>query len=85
IAFFNFAGTTVTKNLSATTRTVVDSARIIVIWAAGIPLFGQKFIPLQLIGFALLIAGMCVYNDIVLGPWCRRKIISKMDTSNCCT
>ncbi|KAK6041289.1 hypothetical protein COOONC_21206 [Cooperia oncophora] len=83
IAFFNFAGTTVTKNLSATTRTVVDCARTIIIWAAGIPLFGQKFIPLQLIGFALLIVGMCVYNDIAFGPWYRRKVLPKMDSSHC--
>ncbi|VDL78470.1 unnamed protein product [Nippostrongylus brasiliensis] len=78
IAFFNFAGTTVTKNLSATTRTVLDSVRTIVIWAASLPLFGQKFIPLQLIGFALLIFGMFVYNDILIGPWFRQHILPRI-------
>ncbi|WKX95226.1 hypothetical protein Q1695_012018 [Nippostrongylus brasiliensis] len=78
IAFFNFAGTTVTKNLSATTRTVLDSVRTIVIWAASLPLFGQKFIPLQLIGFALLIFGMFVYNDILIGPWFRQHVLPRI-------
>ncbi|EPB69488.1 hypothetical protein ANCCEY_11426 [Ancylostoma ceylanicum] len=47
IAFFNYAGVSVTKELSATTRTVIDSIRTIVIWAASIPLFHAKFIPYQ--------------------------------------
>ena len=32
IAFFNFAGISVTKELSATTRMVLDSVRTLVIW-----------------------------------------------------
>ncbi|VDD95232.1 unnamed protein product [Enterobius vermicularis] len=47
IAFFNFAGLSVTKFMSATTRMVLDSIRTIVIWAVSIPLFHQAFIPLQ--------------------------------------
>lgn len=47
IAFFNFAGVSVTKRLSATTRMVLDSVRTLVIWMVAIPLFGQAFIPLQ--------------------------------------
>lgn len=85
IAFFNYAGTTVTKTLSATTRTVLDSVRTIVIWAASIPLFHQKFIPLQLIGFALLIIGMFVYNDLVFGPWFRARFLSNTDEPHGCT
>lgn len=50
IAFFNFAGVTVTKELSATTRMVLDSVRTLVIWAVSIPLFHEEFIPLQ-VGF----------------------------------
>ncbi|KAI6242902.1 UAA transporter family protein [Aphelenchoides fujianensis] len=52
IAFFNFAGVSVTKRLSATTRMVLDSVRTLVIWILSIPLFHEKFIPLQLLGFA---------------------------------
>uniref|UniRef100_A0A183FKL6 TPT domain-containing protein n=1 Tax=Heligmosomoides polygyrus TaxID=6339 RepID=A0A183FKL6_HELPZ len=71
--------------LSATTRTVLDSVRTIVIWAASIPLFHQKFIPLQLIGFALLIIGMFVYNDLVFGPWFRARFLSNTDEPHGCT
>ncbi|CAJ0606077.1 unnamed protein product, partial [Cylicocyclus nassatus] len=81
IAFFNFAGITVTKVLSATTRTVVDSIRTVVIWAASIPLFHAKFIPYQIIGFVLLILGMCFYNDIIFGPWYRTKFLPDINTT----
>merc|ERR1719187_270650 len=36
IAFFNFAGISVTKELSATTRMVLDSVRTLVIWMVSI-------------------------------------------------
>ncbi|EYC06752.1 hypothetical protein Y032_0074g878 [Ancylostoma ceylanicum] len=89
IAFFNYAGVSVTKELSATTRTVIDSIRTIVIWAASIPLFHAKFIPYQIIGFVLLLMGMFIYNDIVLGPWIRFKFLPEKepesrDCSWCC-
>ena len=47
IAFFNFAGVTVTKRLSATSRMVLDSVRTLVIWVISIPLFGEQFIAIQ--------------------------------------
>ena len=78
IAFFNFAGVTVTKRLSATTRMVLDSVRILVIWLFSIPFFNEQFIPLQLLGFGLLIVGMFIYNDLVLGPWFRRLVLPRM-------
>ncbi|VDN51219.1 unnamed protein product [Dracunculus medinensis] len=78
IAFFNFAGVTVTKELSATTRMVLDSVRTLVIWIFSIPLFGEKFIPVQLIGFFLLILGMFVYNDILVGPHIRNQVLPRM-------
>uniref|UniRef100_A0A0M3K0F6 Solute carrier family 35 member F6 (inferred by orthology to a human protein) n=1 Tax=Anisakis simplex TaxID=6269 RepID=A0A0M3K0F6_ANISI len=87
IAFFNFAGISVTKELSATTRMVLDSVRTLVIWVVSIPLFGQKFIALQLFGFALLILGMFVYNDLIFGPYFRQKILPKLGdgrTAGCC-
>ncbi|XP_018562079.1 solute carrier family 35 member F6 [Anoplophora glabripennis] len=64
IAFFNFAGISVTKELSATTRMVLDSVRTIVIWIFSLAFLGQKFHWLQLIGFVLLLIGMCLYNGI---------------------
>jgi len=74
VAFFNFAGISVTKELSATTRMVLDSVRTLVIWAVSLALMWQHVVALQILGFVLLILGMFVYNDILFGPWCRRHI-----------
>lgn len=68
IAFFNFAGVSVTKEMSATTRMVLDSVRTLVIWAVTIMLGWQDFNYLQVIGFILLLIGMCLYNHIVIEP-----------------
>jgi hypothetical protein len=32
----------------------------------------------QLLGFGLLIVGMFIYNDLVLGPWFRRLVLPRM-------
>jgi len=84
-AFYNYAGVSVTKYLSATNRMVLDSVRTLIIWAVSIRLFGEKFIPLQLLGFVLLILGMFVYNDLIFGPRFRRDIFPRMSESNPCT
>jgi len=68
IAFFNFAGISVTKELSATTRMVLDSVRTLVIWMVSIGVGWQNFFALQLLGFCILIVGMMLYNDIVILP-----------------
>jgi len=82
IAFFNFAGITVTKSLSATTRMVLDSVRTLIIWLVSIPLFGEKFIPLQIVGFGLLILGMFIYNDLFFGPRFRKYVLPRMSDRN---
>uniref|UniRef100_A0A182KBX5 MMS19 nucleotide excision repair protein n=1 Tax=Anopheles christyi TaxID=43041 RepID=A0A182KBX5_9DIPT len=72
IAFFNFAGISVTKEISATTRMVLDSVRTLVVWIVSLLLVWQKFHYLQLIGFAGLLFGMCLYNDILVLQTYRR-------------
>jgi len=71
IAFFNFAGISVTKELSATTRMVLDSVRTLVIWMVSIGVGWQQFFALQLAGFCILVTGMCLYNDIIILPMAR--------------
>ncbi|XP_055607026.1 solute carrier family 35 member F6 [Uranotaenia lowii] len=66
IAFFNFAGISVTKEISATTRMVLDSVRTLVIWVISLTLSWQKFHYLQIFGFAGLLFGMCLYNNILI-------------------
>ena len=68
IAFFNFAGISVTKELSATTRMVLDSVRTLVIWMVSLRVGWQDFYALQLAGFLILLTGMALYNDILLLP-----------------
>ncbi|KAK5638532.1 hypothetical protein RI129_012827 [Pyrocoelia pectoralis] len=68
IAFFNFAGISVTKELSATTRMVLDSVRTFFIWMLSLGFTWQQFHWLQLLGFAFLLFGMCLYNGITCAP-----------------
>ncbi|BES87541.1 Nucleotide-sugar transporter [Nesidiocoris tenuis] len=65
IAFFNFAGISVTKELSATTRMILDSVRTLVIWGFSLIVKWQGFHILQIPGFILLILGMCIYNNLL--------------------
>jgi drug/metabolite transporter (DMT)-like permease len=83
IATFNWSGLSVTKEMSATTRMVLDSLRTIIIWVFGLIAVDahtgkknhwEKFDPagpgyLQILGFILLLIGSALYNerDIVPG------------------
>uniref|UniRef100_A0A182P0D0 MMS19 nucleotide excision repair protein n=1 Tax=Anopheles epiroticus TaxID=199890 RepID=A0A182P0D0_9DIPT len=78
IAFFNFAGISVTKEISATTRMVLDSVRTLVVWMVSLLLVWQKFHYLQLIGFAGLLFGMCLYNDILVLQTYRRVKVAML-------
>ncbi|XP_076240867.1 transport and golgi organization 9 isoform X2 [Calliopsis andreniformis] len=77
IAFFNFAGISVTKEISATTRMILDSIRTVVIWAFSLAFRWQKFHYLQLIGFTALLTGMSCYNNIII-PQLVRKCRSRL-------
>ncbi|XP_042232754.1 solute carrier family 35 member F6-like [Homarus americanus] len=73
IAFFNFAGVSVTKEFSATTRMVLDSVRTLVIWLVTLALRWQTFQYLQPIGYVVLVVGMMLYNDVLILPFLRRR------------
>lgn len=64
IAFFNFAGISVTKEISATTRMVLDSLRTLVIWAVSLALGWEPFHGLQVLGFLVLLLGTGLYNGL---------------------
>ena len=75
IAFFNFSGLTISKNVSSTARTIVDTLRTIVIWTFFLTM---PFVPddtketfswLQLLGFLILILGGLIYNEILVLPF----------------
>ncbi|KAM3861039.1 solute carrier family 35 member F6 [Diretmus argenteus] len=75
IAFFNFAGISVTKEISATTRMVLDSLRTLVIWAVSLALGWETFIGLQVLGFIILLVGTALYNGL------HRPLLARMP---CC-
>jgi hypothetical protein len=76
IAFFNFSGLTISKNVSSTARTIVDTLRTIVIWLffLAFPYIPEEtketFSWLQLLGFLILILGSLIYNEILVIPFC---------------
>jgi drug/metabolite transporter (DMT)-like permease len=65
VAFFNFFGMTITKYLSATTRTVVDSTRTVIIWVVALGVKWESFQYLQPVGFGLLVIGFFVYYGTI--------------------
>jgi len=68
ISFFNYFGISVTQNLSAAHRMVLDSVRTLVVWAFSVCIGWEKFHWLQLIGFIILTIGTAVYNEIIILP-----------------
>eukprot|EP00998_Keelungia_sp_KM082_P001943 NODE_1234_length_1414_cov_53.941725_g1223_i0.p1 GENE.NODE_1234_length_1414_cov_53.941725_g1223_i0~~NODE_1234_length_1414_cov_53.941725_g1223_i0.p1 ORF type:complete len:417 (-),score=52.35 NODE_1234_length_1414_cov_53.941725_g1223_i0:61-1311(-) len=65
IAFFNFSGITVTKNVSATTRMVLDSVRTFTVWGFDLIVSWETFDYLQVIGFVLMLFGMALYYEVI--------------------
>ncbi|XP_054159226.1 solute carrier family 35 member F6-like [Oppia nitens] len=72
ISFFNFAGISVTKQMSATTRTVLDSVRTFVIWIFSLSIGWEKLSNrtfIQVTGFSILLIGMFLYNNVLIRPF----------------
>uniref|UniRef100_H3DG54 Solute carrier family 35 member F6 n=2 Tax=Tetraodon nigroviridis TaxID=99883 RepID=H3DG54_TETNG len=76
IAFFNFAGISVTKEISATTRMVLDSLRTLVIWVVSLALGWEHFHGLQVLGFLVLLTGTALYNGL------HRPLLARMPCCN---
>lgn len=66
IAAFNIVGVTVTKKLSATSRSTIDTCRTLLVWLVSMTLGWESFNTLQLFGFALLVVGTLIFNKIVV-------------------
>ncbi|KAI3641975.1 hypothetical protein MP228_011530 [Amoeboaphelidium protococcarum] len=65
IAFFNYFGLNVTRYISATSRTTIDTCRTLFIWIISLALGWEIFIWLQVVGFLVLIYGTFVFNDVI--------------------
>ena len=68
IAAFNFFGLTVTRTVSATSRSTIDTCRTLVIWLVSMALGWESFKVLQLIGFTLLVYATLVFNGAIRPP-----------------
>lgn len=65
---FNFFGLSVTRSVSATARSTIDTCRTLFIWLVSLALNWETFKWLQVLGFAALVYGTFVFNGIVRPP-----------------
>jgi hypothetical protein len=75
IGGFNFFGLSVTRSVSATSRSTIDTCRTLFIWIVSLGLGWESFKWLQVLGFVLLVYGTFLFNDVVRSPlesWGRR-------------
>jgi hypothetical protein len=68
IGGFNFFGLSVTRTISATSRSIIDTCRTLFIWIVSLGLGWESFKWLQVLGFALLVYGTFMFNDLVRPP-----------------
>lgn len=68
IGGFNFFGLSVTRSISATSRSIIDTCRTLFIWIVSLGLGWETFKWLQVVGFALLVYGTFTFNDLVKPP-----------------
>jgi len=68
IGGFNFFGLSVTRTVSATSRSTIDTCRTLFIWIVSLGLGWESFKWLQVLGFALLVYGTFLFNELVRPP-----------------
>ncbi|KAM7202341.1 hypothetical protein V8F20_004508 [Naviculisporaceae sp. PSN 640] len=68
IGGFNFFGLSVTRSVSATSRSTIDTCRTLFIWIVSLGLGWETFKWLQVVGFALLVYFTFLFNGIVQPP-----------------
>jgi drug/metabolite transporter (DMT)-like permease len=68
IAVLNVSGQGITKYLSALHRTIIAQCRTVLVWVVALIIGWEKFYVLQLVGFAFVIFGSLLYNEIIVLP-----------------
>lgn len=66
IGGFNFFGISVTRSISATARSIIDTCRTLFIWVVSLALHWESFKWLQILGFAFLVYGTFLFNGTLL-------------------
>jgi drug/metabolite transporter (DMT)-like permease len=75
VALFNFCGIGVTKRLSGASRATIDATRTLFVWLFALACGWERAMPLQMLGFAVLVAGSSLYNEI-LRPWMPADLVA---------
>ena len=65
---YNFFGLSVTREVSATARAMIDTCRTLFIWIVSLFLGWETFKWLQVVGFAALVYGTFLFNGLVRPP-----------------
>lgn len=65
LATFNFCGLSVTRSISATSRSTIDTSRTLGIWLVSLVIGWEKFRFMQLVGFGMLVYGTLLFNGIL--------------------
>lgn len=74
IGGFNFFGLSITRSVSATARSIIDTCRTLFIWIVSLGLGWETFKWLQIVGFALLVYGTFLFNQLIAPPaQCARR------------
>ncbi|KAL2135426.1 hypothetical protein VTI74DRAFT_8528 [Chaetomium olivicolor] len=68
IGGFNFFGLSVTRSVSATSRSTIDTCRTLFIWIVSLGLGWETFKWLQVVGFAMLVYFTFLFNGLVEPP-----------------
>ncbi|KZZ99328.1 hypothetical protein AAL_01900 [Moelleriella libera RCEF 2490] len=68
IGGFNFFGLSVTRRVSATARSTIDTCRTLLIWVVSLGLGWERLKFLQIVGFAILVYSTFVFNGILSPP-----------------
>ncbi|RKF58623.1 Uncharacterized protein C12G12.12 [Erysiphe neolycopersici] len=68
IGGFNYFGLSVTRNVSATARSTIDTCRTLFIWMVSLFLGWESFKWLQILGFGLLVYGTFLFNQLIKPP-----------------
>ncbi|CAI4219478.1 unnamed protein product [Parascedosporium putredinis] len=66
---FNFFGISVTRGVSATARSTIDTCRTLFIWIISLGLGWETFKWLQVVGFGLLVYFTFLFNGVVKPPF----------------
>ena len=78
----NIFAVNITKYGSAAQRTTMVLASNVFIWVffLFVPINGkplETFIPLQLVGFLIILIGVLIYNEILVVPFCGFNLYTK--------